>query len=227
MERFSALLAICAENSPVPGEFAAQRPVTRTFDLCLNKRLSKQLWGWWFETLSSPLWRHSNVDSGEVKMDLMLVTSQWRHNEHDGGVPNHHLHHCLLNILFRRRSKKTSNLRVIGLCMKNSPVTGEFPAQGASNAESVSIWWRQFEEWDISSVFYHHSSESINHLIPGIYTLKLCVWLTEIHMWHWNVIKKIPVTYRSSTQNHGCNVGQQTCKTFIVKVCKLTIWWLL
>ena len=52
METFSALLAICAGNSPVSGEFPAQRPVTRNFDvffdLCLNKPLSKQWWGWWF-----------------------------------------------------------------------------------------------------------------------------------------------------------------------------------
>ena len=65
METFSALLAICARNSPVPGEFPTQRPVTRSFavffDLRLNKRLSKQSWGWWFETLSRPLWRHRNV----------------------------------------------------------------------------------------------------------------------------------------------------------------------
>ena len=65
METFSALLAICAENSPVPGEFTAQRPVTRSFDvifdLRLNKQLSKQWWGWWFETLSHPLWRHRNA----------------------------------------------------------------------------------------------------------------------------------------------------------------------
>ena len=64
METFSALLAICAGNSPVPGEFPAQRPVTSSvdvfFDLRLNKRLSKQSWGWWFETLSCPLWRHRN-----------------------------------------------------------------------------------------------------------------------------------------------------------------------
>ena len=61
----SALLAICAGNSPVPGEFPAQRPVTRSFDvfsdLRLNKRLSKQSRGCWFETLSRPLWRHRNV----------------------------------------------------------------------------------------------------------------------------------------------------------------------
>ena len=42
----------------------------------------------------------------------------------------------------RRRSKKTSKLRVTGLCEGNSPVTGEFPAQRASNAENVSVWWR-------------------------------------------------------------------------------------
>ena len=65
METFSALLAICAGNSPVPGKFPAQRAVTRSvdvfFDLRLNKRLSKQSWGWWFETLSRQLWRHCNV----------------------------------------------------------------------------------------------------------------------------------------------------------------------
>ena len=64
METFSALLAICAGNSPVSGEFPGQRPVTRNFDvlfdLRLNKRLSKQWWGWCFETLSHPLWRHCN-----------------------------------------------------------------------------------------------------------------------------------------------------------------------
>ena len=56
METFSALLAICAGNSPVPGEFPTQRPVTRSFgvffDLLLNKRSRKQSWGWWFEMLS-------------------------------------------------------------------------------------------------------------------------------------------------------------------------------
>ena len=48
----------------------------------------------------------------------------------------------LTNRLFRRRSKKTSKLRVTGLCVGNSPGTGEFPAQMTSNAENVSIWWR-------------------------------------------------------------------------------------
>ena len=65
METFSAELAICAGNSPVPGEFPAQRPVTRSFDVFFdlrsNKQLSKKSWGWWFEMLSHPLWRHCNA----------------------------------------------------------------------------------------------------------------------------------------------------------------------
>ena len=64
METFPVLLAICTGNSPVIGEFPSQRTVTWSydvfFDLRLNKRLSKQSGGWWFETPSRPLWRHHN-----------------------------------------------------------------------------------------------------------------------------------------------------------------------
>ena len=79
MESFSALLAICAGNSPV----TAQRPVTRSFDVYFdlrpNKRLSKQSWGWWFETPSRPLWCHRT----EVKVwpscpdSLTLFSAVW------------------------------------------------------------------------------------------------------------------------------------------------------
>ena len=79
--------------------------------------------------------------SSGVNVLLHFLPSLWRHNERDG-VSNHQPHDCLLNRLFRRRSKKTSKLRVTGLCEENSPVTGEFPAQRASNAENDSIWWR-------------------------------------------------------------------------------------
>ena len=65
METFSAILAICAGNSPVPGEFPAQGPVTWNFDVFFdlrpNQLLSKQSWDWWFETPSRPLWRHRYV----------------------------------------------------------------------------------------------------------------------------------------------------------------------
>ena len=87
METFSALLAICAGNSPVHGEFPTQRPVTPSFDaffdLHLNKQLSKQWWGWWFETLWRPLWRHRNefapirwlVQGHYSEIDLLLHLS--------------------------------------------------------------------------------------------------------------------------------------------------------
>ena len=76
---------------------------------------------------------------------------RWRHNDHDS-VSIHQPRGCLLNRLFGCRSKKKSKLPVTGLCAGNSPGTGEFSAQMASNAENVSIWWR------------HHV---FNHCVPG------------------------------------------------------------
>ena len=61
---------------------------------------------------------------------------QWRHNERDC-VSNQRRLDCLLNHLFRRRSKKTSNLRATVLCEGNPAVSGEFPAQWASNMEML------------------------------------------------------------------------------------------
>ena len=104
IETFSALLAICARNSPVTGKFPAQRPVTRSFDvffdLRLNKRLSKQWWGWWFETQSHPLWRHCDgwrivvysVQSHYIDLCYVVVNwalwdiFQWHFNK-DTGFP--------------------------------------------------------------------------------------------------------------------------------------------
>ena len=86
-----------------------------------------------------------NVLTSPVRTEH-FITLRWRHNDH-AGVSNHQPHGCLLNRLFRRKSKKTSKLRVTGLCAGNSPGTGEFPAQMASYAENVSIWWRHHEMW--------------------------------------------------------------------------------
>ena len=72
---------------------------------------------------------------------LTLKPLQRRHNGRDS-VSNDQPHDCSLKRLFRRRSKKTSKLRVTGLCAGNSPVTGEFSARRARNAENISVWWR-------------------------------------------------------------------------------------
>ena len=66
------------------------------------------------------------------------ISLRWRHTERDG-VSNHQPSDCLLKRLFRRRAKQTSKLYVTGLCAGYSPVTGEFPAQRAIDAENVSI----------------------------------------------------------------------------------------
>ena len=95
----------------------------------------------------------------------VFISLRWRHNELDG-VSDHQPHDCLLNRLFRRRSKKTSKLRVTGLCARNSPGTGEFPVQKASNAENVSIWWR------------HHVMRfyRLTLRVPGYITLTTLIW---------------------------------------------------
>ena len=132
LETFSALLAICAENSPLPGEFPAQRPVTRSFDVFfdprLNKRLSKQSWGWWFETPSRPLWRHRNVNKifhvnpikygkqayangrkSSIFIRLLVMPPSWQWT-------------------WWRHQVETFSV-LLTICAGNSPVPGEFPAQ--------------------------------------------------------------------------------------------------
>ena len=94
------------------------------------------------ETLSAFLSLHENKPQitrldRDVTVRQWCISLQWRHNEPDG-VSNQQPHDCLFNRLFRRRSKKTSKLRVTGLCAGNSPGTGEFPAQIASNPKNVS-----------------------------------------------------------------------------------------
>ena len=100
------------------------------------------------------------------------MSLRWRHNGNDG-VSNHQPRHCLLKRLFRRRSKKTSKLRVTGLCAGNSPGTGEFPAQIASNAENVSIWWRHHEAtWDCQ-----HNHSNVNLLLAKFFIENMKIYL--------------------------------------------------
>ena len=139
-----------------------------------------------------------------------FVTLQWRHNGRDS-VSNHHPHDCLLNRLFWRRSKKTSKLCVTGLCAGNSPGTGEFPAQMASYAENVSIWWR------------HHDS--------GMFRLFFCAcWITENT--HVSSFKKIylkmlsvkwrPFCFGQRASRYGSWRHWQPLKCYSRLVCILT-----
>ena len=102
---FHALLALCARNPPVRGEFLAQRPVARSFDVFFdlrpNKRLSKHSWGWWFETLSRSLWRHCDdrytfyflpVTASQIVSNVYLLlvwTSCWTNRWVAEGIRRH------------------------------------------------------------------------------------------------------------------------------------------
>ena len=152
----SASLAFVRGIHRVPGNFPHKWPVTRKmfpFDdvimvLHLQKPHLVKFRTWrsmkgmvrikWscVRGSASPATWHAGLVSGHWK-----ITLQWRLNTRDC-VSNHQPRRCLLNCVFRRKSKKTSKLHVTGLCAGNSPVTSEFPAQMASNAGHVSIWWR-------------------------------------------------------------------------------------
>ena len=109
-----------------------------------------------------PLWR------GFTDQWCIPLPLRWRHNGQDS-VSNHQPYDCLLNRLFRRRWKKTSKLRVTGLCAGSSPRTGGFPAQMGSNTENVAISW------------HHHEGPVIqNFMFSLLLTFKNCSTNTRI-----------------------------------------------
>ena len=84
----------------------------------------------------------------------------WCRNERDI-ISNQRRLDCLLNRLFGCISKKTSKIRVTGLCEGNSPATREFPAQRASNAENVFTWWRHHVSVACSRSTYYHTNTGV------------------------------------------------------------------
>ena len=129
-----------------------------------------------------------------------LSALQWCHNELDG-VSNHQPQDCLLNRLFTRRSKKTSKLRVTGLCVGNSPGTGEFPTQMASNAENVSIWWHHHE---IISLGIGNSHNKVKTVMKSTYFCQgVPIWV----QWHfyieWPLISLKPCSFNIETLNNN------------------------
>ena len=107
-------------------------------------------------------WKQCIRISGSTNSRAVLTNGslQWRHNGHCG-VSNHQYHDCLINRLFRCTSKEKSKLRITGRCAGNSPVAGEFPAERASNAANVSIWWSHYvhRAHTGTSTFYHFMND--------------------------------------------------------------------
>ena len=100
------------------------------------------------------------------------------------------LHDCLLNRLFRRRSKETPKLCVTGLYAGKSPGTGEFPAQMVSNAEHVSIWWRHHVTLKMqmnASLMYMSNLSNLFNCVPTKIPTK--------HEWYGHVLF-LPISYQ-------------------------------
>ena len=146
---FHCRLLMCSHSSDITR--TSWLPVSQKTMKIHNSTWLDPFWGESF----GPRWFSSQRANDEVHCS----TLRWRHNDH-AGVSNLQPPGCLLNRLFRRKSKKTSKLRVTGLCAGNSPGTGEFSAQMASYAENVSIWWR------------HHACQAVI----------LHIWATELFL---------------------------------------------
>ena len=148
METFSALLAICAGNSPVSGEFPAQRPVTRSvdvfFDLRLKQRLSKQSWGWWFVTLSHPLWRHCNGISQHCPQYSSALVSilPWL-TSIQVGLHNVDVAPVFVNRLFRVNMATSAN-NPVTLVPKNSTSLSFDSMASITTSQTQSISWGSY-----------------------------------------------------------------------------------
>ena len=158
MEIFSALLAICAGNSPVSGEFPTQRPVTRNFDVYFdlrpNERLSKQWWGWWFETLSRSFWRHRNGlwSFAGPRLGRRQIQPQKRHSipsnftdiEPNGSL-NIILWHVTLSlhrvITFRQKTNKKQQNMILNICPCTFVASYERSNQNLTSRWVLAVAW--------------------------------------------------------------------------------------
>ena len=121
-----------------------------------------------------------------------------RHNERDG-VSNHRRLDYFLNRFYRSSSKKTSKLRVTGLCEGNSPVTGEFPAQRASNTENVSIWWRHHITRVLLIWWYNLARHSMMENMIAWYFKQFKYTFSE---WNWLSESRVSALHTMVNQNY-------------------------
>ena len=143
----------------------------------------------------------------------MNSTLQWRHNGCDG-VSSHRCLDRVINRLFRRRAKKTSKLRVTGLSEEDSPVTSEFPAKRASNAENIPSLWRHhvkktvfissnitYDFWSIPEVTHSFSWYTTYHVPLTRYA--------KLHVAH---APRMPGTFSPPPRASDPDMHRDTCR---------------
>ena len=121
----------------------------------------------------------------EIGLSWHYISLHWRHNDHDG-VSNHQPHDCLLNRLFRRRSKKTSKFRVTGLCVGNSPGPVNSPHKGPVTRKMFP-----FDDvimWGVGKLLYPHNSVGCNYSSLNINcalydATAVRTWMSNYNIW--------------------------------------------
>ena len=125
------------------------------------------------DMLQETMWFNTRKETGQFQTDSvprLPFPLHWRLNALDG-ASNYWRHDYLPNRLFTRRSRRTSKLRATVLCEGNSPITGKFPAQRASNAENVSMWWRHHEGLVSQTIGERHIWDPVKILLNYIYIM--------------------------------------------------------
>ena len=230
METFSALLALCAGNSPVTGEFPSQRPVTRTFnvffDLRLNKRLSKQSWGWWFETPSRSLWRHCNETNA-----VLTGVYFGKHNCRDTYLTNllfgwnaifaiNHQNSCVSGILSYRLSWENPAPGPVNECLEategiyNDAKIWGFDRQKVILAGNASTQRVVIPASHIQVL--NHWGQDKMATISQTKFLKALTWLKIYEFWltiYWNLFLMVPLKIFSTGSD---NVLAPTTRKAIV-----------
>ena len=175
---------LCGEFTG-PGEFPTQRPVTRNFDVFFdqrpNKRLSKQLWGWWFETLSWSLWRQRNDIMTTLRSLISLTTQLFVQH--------------LVRVYNKENTKaphKCPCLRRIHLSL----VIAGFPLLSTSNTQIVYMTWCHYAKWSMymgqwTGLWLAHVTRFGSCYVPVI-------TLTNAVSFVWNKIQYNDITNISS-----------------------------
>ena len=133
----------------------------------------------WVKSLSP----EQSCSESRTKLARVPYSLQCHNQRH--GITNHRRLNCLSNRMFRRRSNKTSKLRVTGLCEGNSPLTDEFPAQISCNAENVSISWRYHvfgEMMGANPKVLSKRSQclcQVHPVLKHVFRRRTCMWRTH------------------------------------------------
>ena len=199
METLSALFALCAVNSAVTGEFPAQRPVACSFDVFfdqrLNKRLSTQSWGWWFETPSRSLWRNCNVidrpiDSLTTLDDwpLVLVVCLLAVLLICGGRATGWLGELILELLLMKDTRCDDNIHVKPRKLSRCQHCCHWFHQGSFWQQPVPLDTSKFASWQrvkANQWLYYETNSTDNRSSVWIYIGTSWTKCPQTLLWYW------------------------------------------